>query len=234
MKLPISLAALAALALAPGAAQAESATDYRGDTSRTSGKELPAYLQCVPFARALSGIQIYGDAHSWWGQAEGRYKRGRKPQVGAVMAFEPHRNMRLGHVAAVSKIVDSRTVLLSHANWSPINGRRGQVERNVKAIDVSPNNDWSMVRVWYDPLKGLGKTAWPVAGFIYNERGKGQPAAVLAQKTRPAPRQLAAVPAQRSNTPSTTFSKAFSTGFANPKRVAKSRDVVGDIISGGN
>src|SRR3546814_5614904 len=30
--------------------------------------------QCVPFARAASGIQIYGDAWTWWGQAEDRYQ----------------------------------------------------------------------------------------------------------------------------------------------------------------
>ena len=44
-------------------------------------------LQCVPYARQVSGIQIYGDAHTWWGQAAGRYERGSVPQVGAVMAF---------------------------------------------------------------------------------------------------------------------------------------------------
>ena len=33
--------------------------------------------QCVPFARAASGIQIYGDAWTWWDQAEGRYQIGR-------------------------------------------------------------------------------------------------------------------------------------------------------------
>ena len=130
----------------------------------------PDHLECVPFARQVSGIQIYGDAHTWWGQASGRYKRGSRPRVGAVMAFRPHRNSRLGHVAAVSRIVDSRTVLISHANWSPIDGRRGQVERDVTAIDVSPANDWSEVRVWYDPAQSLGTTHWPLYGFIYNDR----------------------------------------------------------------
>ena len=67
-------------------------------------------------------------------------------------------------------VQSDRTVLLDHANWSPIGGRRGQIERGVKAVDVSPANDWSQVRVWYDPIGGLGTTAWPVAGFIYNER----------------------------------------------------------------
>ena len=83
------------------------------------------------------------------------------------MAFAPHGKMLLGHVAAVSKIVDSRTVLLRHANWSLIGGRRGQIEDNVRAIDVSAANDWSEVRVWFAPIGGLGSTHWPVTGFIY-------------------------------------------------------------------
>lgn len=130
------------------------------------------YLQCVPYARQVSGIQIFGDAHTWWSQAAGQYERGFRPRVGAVMAFRPHGNMRLGHVAAVSRIIDSRTVLIRHSNWSPIDGRRGQIEDNVRAIDVSENNDWSEVRVWYDPIQALGGTHWPVQGFIYNRPAK--------------------------------------------------------------
>jgi len=127
-----------------------------------SGKELPPYLQCVPYAREVTGIDIYGDALTWWEQAAGRYERGRDPRVGAVMAFVPNDKMRLGHVAAVSRVIDSRTVLLDHANWSPINGTRGQIERGVKAVDVSRANDWSEVRVWYDPLQALGTTPFTV------------------------------------------------------------------------
>jgi len=126
-----------------------------------------SYLQCVPFARELSGIQIYGDARTWWDQADGKYARGQRPQKGAVMVFRPHRNMRLGHVAYVSEVIDSRTVRLTHSNWSQINGKRGQVERNVPAIDVSPNNDWSEVRVWYHSVGAPGRTHWPLEGFIY-------------------------------------------------------------------
>ena len=135
---------------------------------RGGGTELSGYLQCVPYARQVSGIRIFGDAYRWWDQAEGRYARGSSPRIGAVMAFRPHGNMRLGHVAAVSQIVDSRTVLLRHANWSPINGRRGQIEDDVRAVDVSPGNDWSAVRVWFGPTQALGTTHWPVRGFIYN------------------------------------------------------------------
>ncbi|NTZ42307.1 CHAP domain-containing protein [Altererythrobacter sp. SALINAS58] len=159
----------ASLLAVPAQAWAEDATGFRsysGDRAANS-QELPPYLQCVPYARQQSGVQIYGDAHSWWDQAAGRYERGHEPRIGAVMHFPPHRNMRLGHVAAVSRILDSRRVLLRHANWSPINGRRGQIENDVLAVDVSPGNDWSSVRVWYDPIQDLGRTAWPVSGFIY-------------------------------------------------------------------
>ncbi len=128
------------------------------------------YLQCVPFARQLSGIQIYGDAHSWWDQAAGVYERGSTPREGAVLSLPGYGAMQLGHVAVVRKLVDSRTILISHANWSPINGRRGQIERKVMARDVSDNNDWSLVRIWYAPIGKLGTTAFPVNGFIYPAR----------------------------------------------------------------
>ena len=131
-----------------------------------TSEELP-YWQCVPIARSLSGIQIRGDAHTWWEQAEGHYARGNEPKKGAVLAFIPYGSMRLGHVAAVSKIIDDRTILVTHSNWSPINGRRGQIERDVKVIDVSEAGDWSAVRVWFAPSQDLGATAWPVHGFIY-------------------------------------------------------------------
>lgn len=167
-----------ALAVLAGSALAAPAAGF--------ASELPAYLECVPYARAVSGIQIYGDAYTWWDQAEGRYARGRAPQAGAVMAFAPYGNMRLGHVAAVSRVIDSRNVLLRHANWSPIGGTRGQVEVDVRAVDVSPGNDWSQVRVWYDPLQNLGTTAWPVQGFIYPARG-GAPSMATAQRAVAAP-----------------------------------------------
>ena len=101
---------------------------------RSSGGELPPYLECVPYARSFSGIQIFGDAWTWWDKADGLYQRGNRPQKGAVLAFAPYGNMRLGHVAAVSKVIDSRTVLIRHANWSPIEGRRGQIEDNRKLL----------------------------------------------------------------------------------------------------
>jgi len=180
-----TLALVAAGALVAPAALASPSDDLAavGDPSGDA-----PYLQCVPYARQVSGIAIYGDAHTWWGQAEGKYARGNRPGVGSVMSFKPYGNSRLGHVAAVSRIVDSRTVLIRHANWSPINGRRGQIEDDVLAVDVSENNDWSEVRVWFAPIQGLGTTRWPLNGFIYPEKGPDRlmaPQTLLAAASEP-------------------------------------------------
>jgi surface antigen len=121
------------------------------------------YLQCVPFAREVSGIDIRGDAKTWWGQAAGRYERGTLPREGAVMAMPGHGKMRLGHVATISKIVNDREVLVTHANWS----RRGGIERNVRVMDVSESGDWSRVKIWFAGNGDLGTTSYPVSGFIY-------------------------------------------------------------------
>lgn len=126
-----------------------------------------SYLQCVPFARAESGIDIRGNAKTWWAQAANDYARGDEPREGAVMAFAGTRGMPMGHVAVVKKIISDREIRIDHANWSPINGRRGQIERNVRVVDVSDAGDWSMVRVWYAPIGDLGLRANPVQGFIY-------------------------------------------------------------------
>lgn len=182
------LPALLLLALIPaqGAARtAEPDTALSASDGPPTSGGLP-YVQCVPYARLVSGIRIYGDAHTWWEQAAGRYARGMRPKVNAVMTFQPHGAMQLGHVAVVSRILDSRTVLLRHANWSLIGGRRGQLEDNVRAVDVSANNDWSEVRVWYAPLGDLGTTRWPLSGFIYNRApSANERLAVLASAETP-------------------------------------------------
>jgi hypothetical protein len=46
---------------------------------RANDEALPGYLQCVPYARQASGIQLFGDARTWWDQAAGRYSRGHAP-----------------------------------------------------------------------------------------------------------------------------------------------------------
>lgn len=150
------------------------------------GANTDPYWQCVPIARTMSGIQIYGDAHTWWDQAEGRYRKGNEPKKGAVLNFMPHGSMKLGHVAAVTKILDDRTILVTHANWSPYAGRRGYVEKNVRVIDVSDENDWSRVRVWFSPIANLGGNEWPTHGFIYPN---GRPPMALPETAMELPKQ---------------------------------------------
>lgn len=151
-------------------------------------------LQCVPYARQLSGIAIRGNANTWWSQAEGRYARGRTPRIGAVLTFAAIRSMRLGHVAMVSQIVSDREVLLSHANWS----RRGGIERDVRAVDVSEAGDWSEVRVWFGRIGGLGTTVYPIKGFIYATGAAEAETAGADGAPKPnAPEQAGTTPASR-------------------------------------
>jgi hypothetical protein len=167
------------LVCATGAEARSAASQAFGGAPTAS---LSGVLECVPYARDTSGIRIYGDAHTWWSQAAGKYARGTVPKTGAVLAIRPHGNSNLGHVAMVSRVVDARTILISHANWSS----PGQIERNVTAIDVSPMNDWSQVRVWFAPIQSLGAAHWPVAGFIYNSKpGSVAPGSIGSSKVQP-------------------------------------------------
>ena len=142
------------------------------------------FWQCAPYAREISGVEIFGNAHTWWGQAAGKYERGHAPKEGAVLSFAATSKMRLGHVAMVSRVVSDREVLLTHANWS----RRGGIERDVRAIDVSSAGDWSEVKVWYGPVGGLGTSAYPANGFIYAKhapRGSELDAPIVIVKSDP-------------------------------------------------
>ncbi len=123
------------------------------------------YWQSVTFARMFSGIQIFGDAWTWWESATGKYAKGSTPETGAVLVFRPNGKMTRGHVAVISQVLTDRVVQITHANWG---GSRGRVEENVTLVDVSPNGDWSQVRVWHAPSGTLGVTSYPTYGFIYN------------------------------------------------------------------
>ena len=158
-----------------------SAALLAGSVASAAPASLLDYVgQCVPFARAASGVRIYGDAWTWWDQAEGRYERGHRPRPGAVIVFPRSPRLRLGHVAVVSRIVEPRVLMLTHANWSRQNGERGHAEQDVTLHDVSARNDWSQVKVWYRDSDGLGGTVYPVDGFIY---GDGAPARELTGRS---------------------------------------------------
>ena len=128
-----------------------------------------AHTECAPYAREISGINLYGAAGGWWNQAEGLYARGNAPVVGSVLAFRATHVMPSGHVAVVRSVLDARHVMLNHANWS----HPGAIETSALAEDVSANGDWSQVRVWYAPVGGLGIRAVPAYGFIYRDGRQG-------------------------------------------------------------
>ncbi|MDB5701743.1 MAG: hypothetical protein JWL66_1942, partial [Sphingomonadales bacterium] len=134
------------------------------------------FYQCVTYARDVTGVDIRGNANTWWGQAEGKYQRGKAPKAGAILAFKSMRGMPAGHVAVVAHVINDREVLLDHANWSS----RGRVEHGVRAVDVSPEGDWSQVRVWYAGIGDLGTRTNRTFGFIYPD---SRPTPVYADAT---------------------------------------------------
>jgi surface antigen len=159
--------------------------------------------QCAAFARVFSGIQIFGDAWTWWEKASGRYEKGATPQAGAVLVFRPQGAMRLGHVAVVSQVLTDRIIQVTHANWSRINGTRGQIEQNVTVVDVSPAGDWTEVKVWYDPKRDLGGTTYLTYGFIYKTTARNA-ALTVAQNTM---RQMAAAVSSPTGNPVQTLAR---------------------------
>ncbi len=125
-------------------------------------------ISCVPYARQITGMAITGNGREWWHNAAGLYARGNEPEVGSVLAFPASGGMRLGHVAVVSRVLSAREVLVDHANWAGPGIRRGTVMRGVSVIDVSPDNDWTQVRVQVGWTKGSYGRVYPTYGFIYN------------------------------------------------------------------
>jgi surface antigen len=116
---------------------------------------------CVEYVREISNVQLSGNGWQWWHAALGRYERGHAPERDAVFVFNRTRHMPAGHVAVVSKVVDSRTIEIDHANWI-----RRRITQNVRVQDVSPKNDWSLVRVW-NSQAGVYGAPYPALGFVY-------------------------------------------------------------------
>lgn len=153
-QIPLRLAAAAAvLGLA-----ACGSTGIDGPSVVSRGKG----MQCVPFARDESGINIYGDAHTWWQSARGKYERDDEPEEGSVMVLKGYKRSDRGHVAVVRHVVDDREIVIDHANWL----NDGKIYLNQPVKDVSEDNDWSEVRVWYAPGAQDGARIYEVEGFI--------------------------------------------------------------------
>jgi hypothetical protein len=118
--------------------------------------------QCVPYARARSGIGIFGDAYTWWETAAGRYARGSLPLVGSVLVLRKTSRLRYGHVGVVTAVVGPREIRVDHANWQP-----NAIINNMAVLDVSPANDWTQLRFWNKDARVWG-SIYPASGFIYN------------------------------------------------------------------
>lgn len=147
--------------LAPSAFERAPDEAYEPIARVTNGR---ARLQCVPFARRESGVEIYGNANTWWRQAAGRYETAETPSEGAVMVLHGYQTSARGHVAVVKEQVSSRLVIVDHANW--LNG--GEITRDVPVMDVSAAGDWSEIRVWNVPGRHWGGRTYRVQGFILN------------------------------------------------------------------
>jgi hypothetical protein len=119
--------------------------------------------ECVPYARNVSGVEIYGDAVTWWRQASGRYPQSHTPAQGSVLVLRGWQTDKRGHVAVVSTLLSQRVILVDHANW--LHG--GEISVGVPVLDVSEANDWSEVRVWYIPGAQWGGRIYRAEGFIH-------------------------------------------------------------------
>jgi len=118
-------------------------------------------IECAPYARQVSGIDLYGDAAAWWDEAAGRYRRSTIPQRGAVLVFRRSGRLPYGHVSVVSGVSSGREITVTQANWV-----HHRIARAEPVVDVSPGNDWSAVRVWWAPSGVLGTTVYPTFGFV--------------------------------------------------------------------
>ncbi len=134
-------------------------------------------IQCVAFAKQDAGILISGNARDWWDRAAGIYDRGTRPEAGSVLSFQSIGRMPLGHVAVVSGMLDSRTILIDQSHWNS----RG-ITRDIQVKDVSENNDWSAVRVQLSHGGAFG-SIYPTHGFIYPRPDRGMVEASVAPRS---------------------------------------------------
>ncbi len=162
--------------------------DWRSlsDNLYSSGVYHGGWMECVPYAREVSGIDLTGDAYLWWNEAAGRYGRGQMPAAGSVLNFRNNGRMRLGHVAVVTEVVNRREILVTQANWGGPGFVRGGISRDISVIDVSPDNDWTAVRMALGHSAAYG-SVYPTYGFIY---GHGAPTMLMADADTPTPQIL--------------------------------------------
>jgi hypothetical protein len=119
-------------------------------------------LQCVPYARARSGISIFGDAGVWWEKTTGHYLHGSTPLLGSVMVLTGYAGPGRAHLAVVASQVSNREITIDHANWL----NDGAIYRDDPVVDVSADNNWSEVRIFNPRARAWGTRTYVVQGFI--------------------------------------------------------------------
>ncbi len=135
-------------------------------TQYFAARKVSAPVQCVPFAREKSGVQIRGDAHQWWERATPRYQRGQEPCPGAVLVLSRTPKMSSGHVAVVTEVLGPRQINVTHSNWGNDHVSRRVIYDFMRVEDISSNNDWTRVRFW-NPDKNVFGFPYAAHGFIY-------------------------------------------------------------------
>ncbi|MGD0865046.1 MAG: CHAP domain-containing protein [Rhizomicrobium sp.] len=120
------------------------------------------HFYCVEYARLRSGLEIFGDAKTWWQRAGNLYAKFTQPAADAVMVFSGSARIARGHVAVVARIVSPREIRVDQANWR----NRGEIDHNTPVLDVSAQNDWSRVRVWDIGSNRFGSRVYAIKGFI--------------------------------------------------------------------
>ena len=122
---------------------------------------------CVSYARAVSGVQIKGDAWIWWDQVDGVYGKGGEPRSDDVLVLGQSERLSAGHVSVVVAVRNSREITVSHTNWDNNGKTRRQIYRVQSVIDVSSDNDWTAMRFWNPDTNAYGGI-YEADGFVYS------------------------------------------------------------------
>lgn len=184
------------------AGPAEDPTLYPDDDRDSAPALVAGAVQCVPYVRAHSSVDIHGDAYTWWEKAAGVYERNSAPVEGAVMVMVGYAGKHRAHVAIVRRLVTPREIRIDHANWL----NDGAIYVNDPVIDVSPDNDWSQVKVWNIRSGTWGTKTYALRGFI----GPGQASPMVSSSANPQDdpiaRQIAASDSANDYPPTPTVS----------------------------
>lgn len=135
------------------------------NTPNAKGYYASSPEQCVPYARQVSGIPLYGDAYTWWAQANPPLIRSQYPSPNAVLVLARTNAMRHGHVAVVKTILGTRDITVTHSNWGWNRKNRRIIYESVRAQDVSPANNWTQIRFWSYETGAFGRP-YAAYGFI--------------------------------------------------------------------